>query len=65
MIKSNLLAKYKRVKNLDFTNPDFHYLARSFGFPYFTVLKKGTIRKIVHKFLNTEGTAILTIPVKY
>jgi acetolactate synthase I/II/III large subunit len=65
MIKSNLLAKYKRVKNLDFTNPDFHYLARSFGFSYFTALKKETIGKIVYKFLNTEGTAILTIPVKY
>ncbi len=65
MIKSNLLAKYQRVKNLDFTNPDFHYLAKSFGIDYIAVFGKKDIHAKLAKFIGVKHTTLLTIPVKY
>jgi len=65
MIKSNLLAKYQRVKNLDFTNPDFHLLAKSFGIGYIAVFGKKDIHAKLAKLITAKETTLLTIPIKY
>ena len=65
MIKSNLLAKYQRVKNLDFTNPDFHLLAKSFGIDYIAVFGKKDIHAKLSKLIAAKQTTLLTIPIKY
>lgn len=64
MIKSNLLAKYKRVKNLDFTNPEFSMLAKSFGLAYFAA-NQSDLKVKLKQLLAYEGNALLTIPIKY
>ena len=65
MIKSNLLAKYKRVKNLDFTNPDFRNLAKSFGIEHIAVKGKQDIQTKLKKLLAAKQTTLMTIPIKY
>ena len=65
MIKSNLLAKYQRVKNLDFSNPDFKYLAKSFGIEHISVKGKQDIQTKLKKLLGAKHTTLMTIPIKY
>lgn len=65
MIKSNLLAKYKRVKNLDFSNPDFEQLSRSFGIGYIPVAKGDSVKAAFSRLLRSKRTTLMTIPVKY
>lgn len=65
MIKSNLLAKYQRVKNLDFTNPDFKTLAKSFGIDYLAVMGKKDLDAKLAKLISAKQTTLLTIPIKY
>ncbi len=65
MIKANLLQKYKRVRNLDFTNPDFLYLAKSFGIKHLQVNSKKDLPIKLKSLVSTKGTTLLSIPVKY
>ncbi|MDO8429804.1 MAG: thiamine pyrophosphate-binding protein [bacterium] len=65
MIKANLLQKYKRVKNLDFTNPDFESLASSFGIGFVPVRGKEDLEAALKSLFDSKGPALLAIPAKY
>ncbi len=65
MIKENLVQKYQRVRCLDFTNPDYKYLAKSFGIRYMAVDKKSDLKMVLKSFLSSRGATLLAIPIKY
>ena len=66
MIKANLLQKYNRAKFLNFDNPEFGALARSFGIRYLRPGRSDAdLRHKLKLLLHTKGPILLPIPVKY
>ena len=65
MIKNNLVQKYQRVNNLDFTNPDFGDLAKSFGIKYIQASEQSDLRRILKALLNSSGPTLLALSIRY
>ncbi len=65
MIKANLIGKYKRVRNLDFSNPDFELLARSFRIDHMTADETTDLEDFWRKILRHKGPLLVSIPIRY
>ncbi len=64
-IKSKQMERYGHASGVDFGNPDFVALAKSFGIEGYGVEKAGDIVPMLESAMNSSGPAVVEVAVDY